>query len=171
MRLVKVIFVATLTVLFVQPLVAQPKPKPRAGQAVRQNFNDLQLKMIIHELNIEEGDIESFTKLYHEYLSVMAKNRTKELNPNLGTMASPMTIEEQSDSEVEKELLQSFDRSIKGTEIKRDYYHKFREILTPKQIALMYDIERRTRERFIKEIRNREGEPHPMERNRPAPID
>jgi len=74
---------------------------------------------------------ENFIKMYSDF--------TKAINDVARTRVR--TNECQTEEEVEKAILKNFEVSDKILEIRKNYYSKFKTILAPSQIQLMYQSE------------------------------
>lgn len=136
--------IASTTQLFAQAQ-QRPRQEHRSG-----NIQEFQTQLIIKQLEIPEAKQSSFTTLYTQYFESMKQLRPKRQRPERGE-------KELSDSEVEAQILESFDAAEKMTTLKREYYKKFKLILTPQQILKMYNIERQFSERLNSELQNRAG--------------
>lgn len=121
----------------------------KAQSPQRGGFQDLQSKQIADGLNLSGERRDSFDKIYNEY--VEASEKLKEQYAEDPT-ARGRAARELSDSDIEAQTLNSFDMSIKSIEIKRDYYKRFREVLSPQEIMQMYNIERNIRDRVVNEM-------------------
>ncbi|MFI3259042.1 MAG: hypothetical protein R3Y16_02990 [Rikenellaceae bacterium] len=64
-------------------------------------------------------------------------------------------IDTMSDAEIDAEIKESFERAKRAIELKESYYTRFREFLSPREVATMYELERRTRERLVDELSKR----------------
>ncbi len=158
-RLQKFMVCVTMLILSVSTLVAQPQP----AQGGRPNMNDkefaeFQIEMMTRQLHLEESTVEPFAILYTEYMNKMnalqPKSPRREGQPRQG--GQPLERPQQTDEEIEAQILNSFDLAEKSNAIKREYYYKFKEVLTQQQILRMYNIERRLRERMLSESARRE---------------
>lgn len=142
-------------VISINTTTAQPShSQPRADMNMEE-FADFQLDIIIKQLRLDETNIESFTKLYIEYNEKM---NSFQQHPRRRVNNAPQNNQERvrpTAEEVEAEILNSFEMIEKSTALKREYYYKFKEILSPQQILRMYNTERRLRERMLSEAARR----------------
>ncbi len=122
----------------------QQRPQPQQDG----NFTEFQLQVLTKQLELDTPKQAQFKTLYTEY-----SQKIEALQPK--PQARPAQGEERTsrptDSQVEEMILESFVMAEKSTELKREYYYKFKEILTPQQIFKMYNVERRMRERIVSE--------------------
>ncbi|MFI3330421.1 MAG: hypothetical protein R3Y38_01275 [Rikenellaceae bacterium] len=175
--LLSFVFCATLA-------VAQPGG---AGQGGGQNkLFAIQLQRICAELELEGSAKEKFEQIYTQYHESSEQTRQRPTGPganrqaggnnrqgpganraNQNNEARPMMKGhrvnqshdlELSDEQIEKNILDSYDKSIKSIELKKEFYFKFKEVLTPSQINTMYEVERGIMNRLTEE-RNRRSMP------------
>ncbi len=142
----------TLLLLFALSAAAQP-PRPMGGGGERRGdgIHAMQCDQIVNVLRLEEAKQAEFKEIYMAYnRAVQELHAPRERG---GGMRPDMT--QQSEEQIEARTLDSFDRSIKSMELKREYYKKFRTILQPSEITRMYNIERKIRDRAIEEMMQR----------------
>ncbi|MFI3285507.1 MAG: hypothetical protein R3Y08_02530 [Rikenellaceae bacterium] len=124
-------------------LHAQPRGERGAG-----NPQEFQIVLIQKQLKLSEDQAVKFKTLYIEYSDEMALLRER---------PSKIAGASLTDQQIEAQILESFDMADKSTKLKREYYVRFKEILTPRQILRMYNIEREFRERLNAEHQRRKG--------------
>ncbi len=144
------IFTVLILMLSSVNLYSQPQQPPR-HEARDGGFTEFQIQVLTNQLRLNSKVVEPFKKLYLEY-----SNKMDELQPK--PQKRPTKGEQQSkpsSADIEAQILESFSMAERSTALKREYYHKFREILTPDQILKMYNTERRIRDRIVTESTNR----------------
>lgn len=155
-----------LTLLLATSLTMQAQPqqprqghnKPAKAQQDRPSIEEFRLKQIEETLKLEGERLESFRVLYKEYSEAMKKSRPeRKFDKEI----------ELSDKEIEKNILNSFNESKQYIELQEKYYNRFKKILSPREIATMYEVEKRIRERAIYEQRRRKAESKQMAQHRP----
>ncbi len=161
LMLMTLLIVALVTVIITQPrnerrderrgdeVARNVEEKREGGQRSRKSF---QLEQIERVLDLDEERATPFRELYMEYIK--ATSRKEGVRTPFGR---DMDLSQLSDQEVEESIQRSFKQSMRAVRIKEEYYLRFREILTPREVATMYEIERRMNERFVDEMRNRKG--------------
>ncbi len=140
--------------LVTSTLMAQP---PRQG-GNKADFKMLQTEIITKQLKLDADKESKFIELYIEYTKKMEEFNTHPPRRGGGEKggAKRVTRPQPSDEEIEAQILRSFEMAEKSTTLKREYYPRFKEILTPRQIMTMYNTERQIRERIVSEARRRE---------------
>ncbi|MFI3327590.1 MAG: hypothetical protein SNH79_02665 [Rikenellaceae bacterium] len=134
---------ATAMLLFVM------HPKPHAMDRrmdVRVGLRALQYEAIEEAIELSEEQIAPFKALYDEYTAAAAAQRP---------MSRRTDSVKMSDEQIEAMIIESFGQSRRAISLKERYYRRFREILTPTQISIMYEVERQTREKFANELERR----------------
>ncbi len=147
------IMVCTLFTLSAQPQQAR-QPRPEVNREQDGNFTEFQIQVLTKQLRLDEKSVEPFTKLYTEYSQKMELLQPEQPEQRRNTPQNAKQGErpaKPTDAEIEAKILESFEMAEKSTALKREYYAKFKEILTPHQILKMYNIERRLRERIVSE--------------------
>ncbi len=148
--------------LFIGLTTASAQPQGHNPQRHKGgDFEKFQLKLLSRQLDIKESQQDAFEKIYTEYSTKM-----KSIRPSHEDVTHPQN-EKPSDEIIEQQILDSFDKAERATALKREYYEHFKEVLTPHQILMMYNIERQMNDRIHSEIENRdkgtppEGAPAP----------
>ncbi len=149
----------TMFLLSIFTLEAQPsQPRPSMNDS---EFTAFQIDMMVRQLHIEESKVEAFTALYTEYVNKMGAMQPKapkrEGQGGQGGQGGQQPERPKlTDEQIESQILNSFDLAEQSNSLKRDYYYKFKEVLTQQQILRMYNVERRLRERMLSESARRE---------------
>ncbi len=161
MKKLKLILVAAFLIVSNIALQAQPRQQQKVS---KEDFPKFQLQMLIRQLLIEEPKREAFSKIYMEYSKELETLRAPRKEQPKGEMTAP------SDAEIEKQILASFEAAEKSTALKKKYYTKFKEVLTPQQILKMYKVERTAHERIMSKSRGGgapQGKGRPQGNDRP----
>lgn len=110
---------------------------------------------LVERLGLEgEKSIERFSEIYAEYNTRMReiRNEFKAVRPEKG--------EKQTDEQIEKNILNRFAMSRAILDVREQFYPRFREVLSPRQVQQLYNFEQQQGERM--QQRHRQG--HPMGR-------
>lgn len=150
MKSLKYLIVVAIMIFACSMSYAQPhRDHGRGGNG---DFQEFQMQVLIKQLEIEESKVDSFTNMYQEYSQKM-----KELRPRHKPGGNKAGAAAPTDAEVEATIMESFDLAEQTTALKREYYNKFKTLLSPHQILKMYNVERRLQERVTSELRERRG--------------
>lgn len=119
----KTILLTIITLLAGLGVVAQPSQ--------RQKMIHMAAVRMAGQMNLAGAEKETFISLYQEY-----KRESGEI-----MKIQPATSED-ADNAAEQKILCDFEKSAKLLNLRKTYYHRFRQILSPTQIQKMYDAER-----------------------------
>ncbi|MFI3281443.1 MAG: hypothetical protein R3Y44_05670 [Rikenellaceae bacterium] len=139
----QIITICIVLLTSITHLWAQPQ-QPQRGQG---NFHQFQVELITKQLDIDEAKRAKFEEIYTQYSEQMRAMRPKHKRNADG--AKP------TEAEIEEQILDSFEMAEKSTALKKEYYQKFKTVLSPHQILKMYNIERQISERMNSEMQNR----------------
>ncbi|MFR9603164.1 MAG: hypothetical protein SNG02_04750 [Rikenellaceae bacterium] len=137
--------------LFAQPQQQQHPQQPPRREVGDGGFTEFQIQLLTKQLRLEEKKASQFEALYKEYTQKMKDLQPEpQKRPAKGEQPAKPT-----NAEIESQILESFTQAEKTTALKKEYYYKFKKILTPDQILKMYNTERRIRDRIVSESSNR----------------
>lgn len=100
-----------------------------AQPSQRQKMIHMAAVRIAEQLNLGGAEKETFISLYQEY-----KRESGEI-----MKVQPAAAEDAEDA-AEQKILSDFEKSEKLLNLRKTYYFRFRQILSPTQIQKMYDI-------------------------------
>lgn len=134
---------ATLT-LTAQGMAQAPQRRPHPANNENRN------EQLAKALQLDEATAGQFTKIYAEYHEAMRKVRTQYRfeQPKQGDAKEGGERPALSDEQIEKNILNRFAMSRAILDIREQYYPRFREVLTPRQIEQLYRLEQRQGERI-----------------------
>ncbi len=161
-------YITTLLLIFacVASVLAQRNGNPQSpngGGDPARSLTSFQSQQIVSMLKLEGERKERFEELYARYneaereLMMLSGGGQR----NRGGVSQDLT-----DEQIEESIMKSFEVAESSIELKKGYYLLYREFLSPAEISMVYDIERRTRDRFQSEAqrRTRDGEGERAER-------
>jgi len=102
-----------------------------AQNSQRQKMIHMAALRIADEIGVAEADRPAFISMYQDYKKETALIMSENPSPSAN-----------SEEAAEKKILLDFEKSGKILQLRKDYYFKFKGILTPLQIQKMYDAER-----------------------------
>lgn len=157
-----------LAVLFIgsqMTLSAQNKADRTGKQRpTQEQMIQLQSSQMVKTLMLDDATAAKFTPVYTRYLEELRAcrvmnqagrgNRPSGVR-NQTTEAKPAVKPVLTDAEVEKQIKEQFAQSRKILDIREKYYNEFRKLLTPKQIAKIYQTERGNADKFKREFSQR----------------
>ncbi len=126
----------------------QMRPPQHSGGGLEiGSLLDLYLVVINEHLELSSKQKKQFEPLYERYY-----NELSDLSGTTGTIDWST-----SEEGLEQQLFESFNITDETTNLKRKYYPEFKKILSVRQIAMMYDIEREVLWRISLEGQRRSG--------------
>lgn len=150
---------ATLT-LTAQGMAQAPQRRPHPANNENRN------EQLAKSLQLDEATAGQFTKIYAEYHEAMRKVRMQYRfeQPKQGEVKEGEERPALSDEQIEKNILNRFAMSRAILDIREQYYPRFREVLTPRQIEQLYRLEQRQGERIRQRHQERQTTGRPMGR-------
>ncbi len=112
-------------------------------------------------MQLTPEEAQSFWPLYNEFVRTR-----REIIVSLGVEGP---IERLSDEEVKDALDKMLEREEKVAELHREYVGRFLEVVSPRQVLLMHDAERRFNRELLERLRDRRAAPPRPSRNRERP--
>lgn len=119
-----VILCASVTTLWAQP---------QQERSHRGDFQKFQVQLLVKQLEIEQSKQDEFEAIYTEY-----STKIKALHPKRKAEGEGKGKERLTDEIVEQQILDSFEIAEKNTALKKEYYPRFKTIMSPHQILKMY---------------------------------
>ena len=143
----------TLVMLLTGAVSAQEvKNESRKQRPQRSDFAEMQLKQVLNVLMLDDKTEAKFVPVYKEYQKEMKDCRMPRLRKKAGEM---------SDEEIAREIERQFVQGRKMIDVKEKYYHKFKKILSMKQVQKIYRLEHANMHLLGKEMNRRQGMKHP----------
>ncbi|MFI3262691.1 MAG: hypothetical protein R3Y26_07260 [Rikenellaceae bacterium] len=115
-------------------------------------LQQMQMNVIIKHLQLNETKTKQFTEIYTEY-----SKKLDDLRPD-HKQNTHKREETPTDEQIEAQILESFVITEKTTDLKREYFYKFKKILSLQQIMEMYNVERQVSERIRSEFQRRNNQ-------------
>ncbi|MFI3303815.1 MAG: hypothetical protein SNF68_05265 [Rikenellaceae bacterium] len=151
-------FLSILFLFFAVAAMAQPAPRGGGSEGVRSSFHEFQTKQIEEALNLEGERLTKFRELYSQY------NEESRANNDNSASRERRSVDKPTEEEIEVDIKNSFQKSHDAIALKERYFLLFIEFMKPSEIETMYEIERRSRERFVDELQKRSGgRPQPQQ--------
>lgn len=111
-----------------------------------------QLDEVKRRINLEEKNSERFDKLYESYINEISLANSETRLPAL----NDMDLDKYSDKQIEAIFMKQSERARKLLSIRDKYYFLFRSFLSPKEIIIMYRVEKEVVNSALQEIHRRE---------------
>jgi hypothetical protein len=121
-------------------LFAQPNKNVRAKERIAAQ----RVGFITQRLDLTPEESQQFWPIYNQYTEKLQEVRKA---PKL-----EKPLDEMSDAETEKLIMSQMDRETKELELRKEYYQKFKTIISVKKIAKLYKAERDFRAELLKQL-------------------
>lgn len=122
-----------------------------SAQESRDEMHNMLCNKLVEVLALDDERRDEFVEIYSEYARTTKFRALRPPREGRGGGGRAELSQEQ----IEAKILDSFEQSIRSIELKREYYAKFRKVLSPSEISRMYEFERRIRDHAVEEQRRR----------------
>lgn len=145
------------------------KPRPTQEQIIEMQGNQM-----VKVLMLDDATAAKFLPVYTRYLTALRECRTMNRHARIGNtenqgeqanQGKPAMKPALTDAEIEKQIKDQFAQSRKILDTREKYYNEFRKLLSPKQIAKIYQTERGNADKFKKEFNQRKNASHARRNN------
>lgn len=145
-RLFKVFIIIAALTAFSGSAFAQGNDKPRGDRQriSREELAEKQAKYIADQLAFDDNTTDKFVKTYGQY-----QKEIWALGPKFDKR-KPGDKQDNTNADAEAELKAQFEHSQKILDIRQKYYKEYSKFLSQKQIKRVYELEKRTMNRFAK---------------------
>ncbi len=126
------------TVAFAQD--ADPEP----GSPLARRIQSMKVAYITDQLRLSPEESQQFWPLYNQY---EAEERNLRMNYRPARPVANM-----SDKEAEAFIMKNLEMEEKLIAIKRDYYQKFKTVISPRQIAMLQKLEQDFKKELLKRL-------------------
>jgi hypothetical protein len=125
--------------------LSQPAPATRAKMGSRVEAR--RAAFLSERLQLTPEEAQVFFPLFNEYMGKLKTIRQQAIPEK--------RLEDLSDAEAEKALAAQFDVESRIMDLKKEYYQKWKKVLSPKRIALLHQAEREFKGELLNELQNR----------------
>jgi Spy/CpxP family protein refolding chaperone len=151
--LMSMLFVALVT-------MAQPHKNCQGGNETREKFKSQKIAFLTNKLSLTTTEAQEFWPVYNEMENKMdeikgcRREAMKECKGNIETL---------SDKEIEDAIDVLIKNEQKEAEIKSAYHEKFKKILGPRKVLLLYQSEKDFKAELLNKMKGPKGHgPNPI---------
>lgn len=128
------------------------------AQPSKNKFETHRIAFITQRLNLTPEEAQQFWPVFNQFTEKMQqiRNSSKPEKP----------IEELGDADTEKIILTEFDKEARELELKKEYYQKFKKVISVKKIAKLYRAERDFKALLLERIQQNKEERKQMRKER-----
>ena len=130
-------------VLFVFALSLNVSAQPN-GNRLKNRVEAQRIGFITQRLSLTPEESQQFWPIYNQYTDKVKQIR------NSVKMDKP--IDELNDADAEKFILAQMDKETKELDLRKEYFQKFKTVISVKKIAKLYKAERDFRAEMLKQL-------------------
>jgi hypothetical protein len=124
-------------------------PHLRAPKKIGARVEARRAAFLSERLQLTPAEAQVFFPLFNEYIAKLKVIREQ------SKIEKP--VEDLNDAEAEKAIAAQFDVETRIIDLKKEYYQKFKKVLSAKRIALLYEAQQEFKGELLKELQNRRG--------------
>ncbi len=138
--------ITALLLLFGASIFAQSKnPGPEKS---RERIESLRIAFITERLNLTSKESQQFWPVYNSF-----KEESNQIRTNSRV---DRELDDLTEKEAEEFILERFSQQERQLNLEKKYYGKFREVISVRKIALLYDAENEFKKKLLKAVKNRQ---------------
>lgn len=143
-----------LAALIAAPLFAQPEGPERLRQK-KEKVDAMKAAFITQELELTPEEAQKFWPVFNEMDKKIEAYRLKDVEQHMKMREEGKTLEDLSDDEVNKMMIERFNDEAAILEIKKAYHEKYLKILGTKRTARLYMAERKFQRELMRKMRKK----------------
>ena len=149
--------IALITALFIMALMpfdisAQGQKGKRPDRPKKEQIIEHQYNVAVRELMLDDEKTAKFKTTFYAYQKEFFAIVDKYIPKKKGKRP-----ENETDTEIEKRLLNRFAMSREIVDVREKYYKQFRQFLTPRQVEKIFDLEKDKYQAIRKESHRRKN--------------
>ena len=135
----KIIFFAFACLIMAANLVAQPNQN-----RMKERVEAQRIGFITQRVNLTPEESQQFWPIYNEYTDKMQQIRS--------ATKMDKTFDDMSDADAEKVIMGQFDKESRALDLRKEYYQKFKKVISVKKIAKLYKAEQDFKGEMLKQL-------------------
>ena len=135
----KRIFFAFACLIMAANLVAQPNQN-----RMKERVEAQRIGFITQRVNLTPEESQQFWPIYNEYTDKMQQIRS--------ATKMDKTFDDMSDADAEKVIMGQFDKESRALDLRKEYYQKFKKVISVKKIAKLYKAEQDFKGEMLKQL-------------------
>jgi len=156
-RITLVMLISFLLAAGISAYSQDPAARPMLSKESREKVKAHRVAFLTDQLSLTSEEAQKFWPVYNEYEAKMEEHLRDYREELPGT--PPPDIEILSDQEITKLLNEEIDREMQRVKIKKEYYDKFRKVLSDRKVLRLLQAEKEFRKVLIEKVRGREMAP------------
>ncbi len=135
----KKIFFALACLIMVANLLAQPMQN-----RMKERVEAQRIGFITQRVSLTPEESQQFWPIYNQYTDKMQQIRS--------STKMEKTFDDMSDADVEKMLMSQMDKESRVLDLRKEYYQKFKKVISVKKIAKLYIAEQDFKGEMLKQL-------------------
>ncbi len=135
----KKIFFALACLIMAANLLAQPMQN-----RMKERVEAQRIGFITQRVNLTPEESQQFWPIYNQYTDKMQQVRS--------STKMEKTFDDMSDADVEKMIMTQMDKESHALDLRKEYYQKFKKIISVKKIAKLYKAEQDFKGEMLKQL-------------------
>ncbi len=135
----KKIFFAFACLIMVANLMAQP-----IQNRMKERVEAQRIGFITQRVNLTPEESQQFWPIYNQYMDKMQQIRS--------SSKMEKSFDDMSDADVEKMLMSQMDKESNALDLRKEYYQKFKKVISVKKIAKLYKAEQDFKGEMLKQL-------------------
>ena len=135
----KRIFFAFACLIMAANLVAQSNQN-----RMKERVEAQRIGFITQRVNLTPEESQQFWPIYNEYTDKMQQIRS--------ATKMDKTFDDMSDADAEKVIMGQFDKESRALDLRKEYYQKFKKVISVKKIAKLYKAEQDFKGEMLKQL-------------------
>lgn len=135
----KKIFFALACLIMVANLLAQPMQN-----RMKERVEAQRIGFITQRVSLTPEESQQFWPIYNQYTDKMQQIRS--------STKMEKTFDDMSDADVEKMLMSQMDKESRVLDLRKEYYQKFKKVISVKKIAKLYKAEQDFKGEMLKQL-------------------
>lgn len=120
---------------------------PEPGSPLARRIQSMKVAFITDQLRLTPEESQQFWPLYNQY-----EEEERSLRKNYRPARPVINM---TDQEAEAFIMKNLEMEEKLVGLKRNYFKKFREVITPRQIAMLQKVEQDFKKELLKRLQER----------------
>ncbi len=114
------------------------------GERIKNRVEAHRIGFITQRLSLTPEESQQFWPIYNQYTE-----KVKQIRSSV-KLAKP--IDEMDEAETEKMIMAQMDKETRELDLRKEYYQKFKKVISVKKIAKLYRAERDFRTEMVKQL-------------------
>ena len=149
----KKIFLVVVCLASAVGIFAQPQ-----NERIKNRVEAQRIGFITQRLSLTPEESQQFWPIYNQY--------TEKLQQIRKSVKLEKPLDEMNDADTEKLIMSEMDKETRELDLRKEYYQKFKKVISVKKIAKLYKAERDFKGELLKQLQEMKQERRSMQQGR-----